>query len=49
MGAQKVLPPGEQDIGDRLNQLAANQLDWTELSLESQDYLRRDSTLTEVQ
>ena len=49
IGAQKVLPPGEQDIGGHLNQLAENQLDWTELSLESQDYLRRILALAEAQ
>ena len=46
IGAQKVLPPGEQDVGSRINDLADNQLQWTELSIESQDYLRRVLALT---
>lgn len=39
-GAQKLIPPGEQDIGAHLNGLAEIQLNWDELSLENQDYVR---------
>jgi hypothetical protein len=49
IGAQKVLPPGEQDIGSRLNQLADTQLRWSDLSFESQEYLRKVLALTDVQ
>jgi len=41
IGAQKLIPPGEQDIGAHLNDLAQIQLQWTELSLDNQDYVRR--------
>lgn len=49
IGAQKVLPPGEEDVGSRLNRLAEQQLHWKELSLETQEYVRTVLGLADVQ
>jgi hypothetical protein len=38
-GALKIIAPGPQPVGDQINQLAANQFDWQELSLANRDYL----------
>jgi len=40
-GSLKLLPPGEMDVGTMLNSLAQSQLDWTRLSLENQEFLRK--------
>lgn len=38
-GALKRIPPGEQQVGKEINELAANQFDWGALSLANRDYL----------
>jgi hypothetical protein len=38
-GALKIIPPGEQPVGDQINALAANQFDWQALSYTNREYL----------
>lgn len=38
-GALKIIPPGVQDVGNQINRLAANQLDWSALSYSNREYL----------
>ncbi len=40
-GALKIIPPGEQPVGETINALAANQLDWQALSYTNREYLSR--------
>jgi hypothetical protein len=40
-GALKLIPPGEVNVGQLVNELARSQLDWPSLSLEKQDYLMK--------
>jgi hypothetical protein len=38
-GALKMISPGAQPVGDQINELAANQFDWSALSHANRDYL----------
>jgi hypothetical protein len=38
-GALKLISPGAQPVGDQINELAANQFDWSALSYANRDYL----------
>lgn len=40
-GALKIIPPGEQDVGERINGIAASQLDWQAISYANREYLGR--------
>ena len=40
-GALKIIPPGEQAVGDQINDLAARQFDWQALSHTNQEYLSK--------
>jgi hypothetical protein len=40
-GALKIIPPGEAQVADQINELAAMQFDWQALSYDSQEYLSR--------
>lgn len=40
-GALKMIPPGEQEVGQGINDLAASQFDWGALPYSSQEYLNR--------
>jgi hypothetical protein len=35
------MPPGEQQVGDRINDLAARQINWDTLSFGNREYLSR--------
>lgn len=40
-GALKIIPPGEQDVSEAINRLAAAQFDWQALSYANHEYLAR--------
>jgi hypothetical protein len=40
-GALKIIPPKEQDVGEQINILAANQFEWQQISHTNQEYLAR--------
>jgi hypothetical protein len=40
-GALKIIPPGEEPVGDQINALATSQLDWQSLSYTNQEYLSK--------
>jgi hypothetical protein len=46
-GALKIIAPGAQQVGNQINQLAANQFDWEALSLANRDYLLQVMGLTD--
>ena len=46
-GALKLIPPGELDVGVRLNSLAHDQLDWDLLTIDSREYLRKAMGIVE--
>jgi len=41
IGALKIIPPGEQNVGELINNVAAKQLNFGELSFNNQEYLAR--------
>jgi hypothetical protein len=41
IGALKIIPPGEQEVGGQINEVASHQLNWEALSLGNREYLMR--------
>jgi hypothetical protein len=41
VGALKIIPPGEQDVGATINGIATSQFDWQALSYSNHEYLAR--------